>query len=215
MRLKTNIHIALFAFVLFAAAHASAQPLEQHKNSSIGASNDCSDISVDYVSDPNLTRQENIERMDQALFQSLSKYEGCQNASTAAGGGGGSASGGAAGGGASGGGSGSATASAEMSGTDAPSEQADAQQAATGDASDATDATDAQNMPINEDAKSGVQNTQTKGHGKVPDDIPPVDNDSILEAQIRQAAINETDPVIKAKLWNEYRKYKGLPIQKP
>lgn len=52
------------------------------------------------------------------------------------------------------------------------------------------------------------------GNGKVPEDIPPADNDSILEAQIRQAATNETDPETKAKLWNEYRKYKGLPVVK-
>lgn len=48
-------------------------------------------------------------------------------------------------------------------------------------------------------------------NGKLPGDIPPADNDSVLEAQIRQAAINETDPELKKKLWNEYRRYKGLP----
>lgn len=51
-------------------------------------------------------------------------------------------------------------------------------------------------------------------NGKLPDDIPPADNDSVLEAQIRQAAINEPDPVVQKKLWNEYRKYKGLPTVK-
>ncbi len=48
-------------------------------------------------------------------------------------------------------------------------------------------------------------------NGKLPEDIPPADNDSVLEAQIRQAAINEKDPVVQKRLWNEYRKYKGLP----
>ena len=48
-------------------------------------------------------------------------------------------------------------------------------------------------------------------NGKLPDDIPPTDNDSVLEAQIRKAATNEKDPEIQKKLWNEYRKYKGLP----
>ncbi len=52
------------------------------------------------------------------------------------------------------------------------------------------------------------------GNGGTPKDIPPVDNDSVLEEQIRQAAIHETDPTIKQKLWNEYRKYKGLPLVK-
>ncbi len=48
-------------------------------------------------------------------------------------------------------------------------------------------------------------------NGKLPDDIPPADNDSVLEAQIRKAATNEKDPETQKKLWNEYRKYKGLP----
>lgn len=48
-------------------------------------------------------------------------------------------------------------------------------------------------------------------NGKLPDDIPSADNDSVLEAQIRKAATNEKDPEIQKKLWNEYRKYKGLP----
>lgn len=48
-------------------------------------------------------------------------------------------------------------------------------------------------------------------NGKLPEDIPPADNDTILEAQIRKAAINESDSELKKKLWNEYRKYKGLP----
>ena len=52
------------------------------------------------------------------------------------------------------------------------------------------------------------------GSGKLPEDILPGDNDSVLEKQIRIAAMTEKDPVIKARLWNEYRKYKGLPLVK-
>ena len=48
-------------------------------------------------------------------------------------------------------------------------------------------------------------------NGKLPEDIPSADNDSVLEAQIRQAAIDEPDPELKKKLWNEYRRYRGLP----
>lgn len=56
---------------------------------------------------------------------------------------------------------------------------------------------------------TGTQNISS--NGAVPGDIPPADNDSVLEAQIRKAAINEKDPAVQKKLWNEYRKYKGLP----
>jgi hypothetical protein len=54
---------------------------------------------------------------------------------------------------------------------------------------------------------------QDGNNGAIPDDIPPADNDSVFEAQIRAAAENETDPEVKKNLWNEYRKYKGLPIE--
>ena len=49
------------------------------------------------------------------------------------------------------------------------------------------------------------------GSGQAPDDIPAPNNDSVLEAQIRRAAMEETDPRIRAELWNEYRKYKDCP----
>lgn len=58
-------------------------------------------------------------------------------------------------------------------------------------------------------AATGTQDLSS--NGAVPKDIPPADNDSVLEAQIRKAAINEKDPAVQKKLWNEYRKYKGLP----
>ena len=50
-----------------------------------------------------------------------------------------------------------------------------------------------------------------KNNGMIPEDIPQDDNDSVLEEQIRLAAMNEKDPEKKKRLWNEYRKYKGLP----
>ncbi|MDA9708049.1 hypothetical protein N9V56_01215 [Alphaproteobacteria bacterium] len=51
-------------------------------------------------------------------------------------------------------------------------------------------------------------------NGIIPEDIPQDDNDSVLEEQIRLAAMNEKDPEKKKRLWNEYRKYKGLPQKK-
>jgi len=50
-------------------------------------------------------------------------------------------------------------------------------------------------------------------NGKIPDDIPEAGNASVFEAQIRAAAIAETDPDTQKNLWNEYRRYKGLPEQ--
>jgi len=209
-----NFYIMIFFLTLFNAGVAQAQT---QQNTSLVDRTDCSNISVDYRNNPNLTQQEKIELMDKALLHSLNKYEGCQSIRANAGGGGGGASGGGGqsggsgeGGGKGNGGSGSSTASSEMSGTQTPV----AQETSSGSLSDSMkDKTVSDVAPTNGKANKRHQNVHVKGSGKIPDDIPPVDNDSILEAQIRQAAMDETNPEIKAKLWNEYRKYKGLPVQ--
>jgi len=196
--------LLLLAFLNADIAVAQTQP-----NSSLAERNDCSNISVDYRNNPNLTQQEKIELMDKALFHSLNKYEGCQSkrASAASGGGGGAGGSQSGEGNGSGtGGSGSSTASSEMSGTQTPV----AEEVSTDSLNDKTE-TSAASTTKNTNGR--IQNKHISGSGKIPDDIPKVDNDSILEAQIRQAAMDETDPAIKAKLWNEYRKYKGLSVQ--
>ena len=74
-------------------------------------------------------------------------------------------------------------------------------------------------QPTPAENKTGAQTEATEQdvtltNGKTPDDIPDADNDSVFEAQIRAAAMAETDPDTKRNLWNEYRRYKGLPEQK-
>ncbi len=44
----------------------------------------------------------------------------------------------------------------------------------------------------------------------VPDDIPDARDDDIIARQLREAAMAETDPELKEKLWDEYRRYKGI-----
>jgi len=62
-----------------------------------------------------------------------------------------------------------------------------------------------------------VQSTSSQsslpGEGKnmiIPEDIPSGESDDIIARQIREAAINEKNPKLKEKLWEEYRKYKGV-----
>ena len=65
-----------------------------------------------------------------------------------------------------------------------------------------------------DDLEITESDTKGKENGtQAPGDIPPSDNDSIFEKQIREAAENETDPEVRERLWNEYRKYKGLPVK--
>lgn len=169
---------------------------------------DCTNVSIDYVNDPTLTNAEKLALMDQALSRSLSKFDACQtaaeNAANAARDGGDGTDGDGRAGSAS-----SAelnsVASSDMSGDEKPTMDENAngqtpeQSGFLGD------------EPTVDDKADSQRGGQSSG-GKLPEDIPPADNDSVLEAQIRQAAINETDPKVKAQLWNEYRKYKGLPV---
>ena len=152
------------------------------------------EIQVDIDGQP-LTRSERIARLDEALNDSLARFDECQNAASAAGdqdAGAGSTGGDAAGtGGAADGATVESVAAAGVEGTGAPE--------------DIGETTLGTQRPPSHDSGSGS--------GDVPDDIPEPDNDSVLEAQIRRAAMEETDPRIRAELWNEYRKYKGLPTK--
>ncbi len=44
---------------------------------------------------------------------------------------------------------------------------------------------------------------------RIPPDIPDGRDDDIVARQLREAAINEDDPELREKLWDEYRKYKS------
>ncbi|MDA1075869.1 MAG: hypothetical protein O3A63_14060 [Proteobacteria bacterium] len=47
------------------------------------------------------------------------------------------------------------------------------------------------------------------GAGNVPADLPDARDDDIIARQLREAAMQETDPELREKLWEEYRRYKG------
>ena len=41
----------------------------------------------------------------------------------------------------------------------------------------------------------------------IPPDIPASADEDVLARQLREAAMNETDPELREKLWDEYRRY--------
>lgn len=150
---------------------------------------DCEPEAVDFdAGDRLLTRAERVALMEAAFYDSLTRFDECQTA----------AQGGA------GGGAGGSSAAAGVRGTEAQ-EGDDMPEAG------------AQERPPAEDIEAAAavaaESQDAASHGKVPEDIPDGDNDSVLEAQIRLAAMKETDPIIRARLWNQYRQYKGLPVQ--
>lgn len=50
---------------------------------------------------------------------------------------------------------------------------------------------------------------QQQGQAVPPADIPDGSDDDVVARQIREAAMNEKDPELREKLWQEYRKYKN------
>ena len=47
---------------------------------------------------------------------------------------------------------------------------------------------------------------------KPPVDIPDGADDDVVARQLREAAMREPDSEVRERLWNEYRKYKGLEV---
>ena len=205
------------------------------------AADDCTQVNIDFNPKGRvLTEAEKTALMDRAFYESLSRFDRCQSSASGngggsagaanGGGGGGSAGDGSAGAANDGGGDGSAgdssagaangdsgtegavdsVAAASVSGTESAAADAEAQSSSDeGDDSVGDEGQTEQTALASPSTLKGKQ--LPSGGGKAPEDIPPADNDSVLEAQIRAAAMAEKDPQTKARLWNEYRKYKGLP----
>ena len=60
-------------------------------------------------------------------------------------------------------------------------------------------------MPAGEDLAVVEEGTSAM----VPDDVPDPQGDDIVAQQLREAAISETDPDLRDKLWDEYKRYKA------
>lgn len=182
--------------------------------------------------DSSLTRQENVARLERALYGSLNEADARRNAGANGGGGLSASSGMGVGQSGSGNVAGSdeeateaangglvvSIASSEIAGTEKASQDRAAPPALAGVAGLETE-TQAGEAPAggglgdregtNRRGKlAGVGSALDEGEMK---DIPAADNDSVLAAQIRAAAEREQDPQKRACLWKEYRRYKGLP----
>jgi len=219
--------ILVIGIVLGVSTGAQAQTAGQQNRasteSSISTELDCKKVEINIVQpDQPLTAAERTALMDKAFYESLSRFDRCQAAQLSSS----KASSGqtATDGSGEGGGNSQSVASQSVQGSKAEeksepeSGQSVASQSLTGTLpkQDAEPAVETQTEPKSDAKLSSLENIDASGlgSGKLPEDIPPVDNDSILEKQIRTAAMAEKDPTIKAKLWNEYRKYKGLPLVK-
>ncbi|AFJ03694.1 hypothetical protein Q7C_2573 [Methylophaga frappieri] len=160
----------------------------------------CGEARIHYIDDPGLSRAERLARMEQAFFDSVNRFETCELTSTSDNQGN-SAQQGESGQNGPGSAGQSGAASQEMQGTEAASE---GELPVPGDGQSPSD------QP--ESSTDSPPLTAGSDNGAVPEDIPSANNDDAIAAQIRRAAELETDPEIRQKLWNEYRKYKGLDV---
>ena len=55
----------------------------------------------------------------------------------------------------------------------------------------------------------GAEGAEGEETEQEPDDIPDGQDDDIVARQLRELAENETDPELKERFWDEYRKYKA------
>jgi hypothetical protein len=63
-------------------------------------------------------------------------------------------------------------------------------------------------MPDPESEREGEFKTGRLIAQRLPEDIGDGSDDDVVARQIREAAMNEKDPVLREKLWEEYRNYK-------
>lgn len=72
------------------------------------------------------------------------------------------------------------------------------------------------NMPDQPgDNRKGDFGADPKQQANIPADIPDGSDDDVVAKQLREAAMKEKDPVLRKKLWDEYRKYKkGVALVK-
>lgn len=214
-----RLRIILFTVMYGFVCHYFIVQSAVYAQENLAASVDCADIRVNYADDPTLTREERIRLMDKAYYKSLNKFELCQSAkkmvgtsdggATAAGTNGANGSSDNSGNSSSekeGASAGGSVASSMMSGTESPKVSSAAEDNIKVEKSDVSSA-----LRSAKNKNNMNKGNISAGNGKLPEDIPSADNDGALAAQIRYAAENETDPVKKVQLWNEYRKYKGLP----
>ena len=217
MRKKSSSLTLLLTLISGALAYTGLSQADESANNGP----DCENVSVDYLDDPSLTRAEKLARMEQALSDSLHRFELCNMAISANSSSTNSGNGSGSGSGTDGGGdSGNGNATGGASGTESVASGTESVASDTMQGTEqapSTDTTAATAANSQESTESGSGDISASGNiaknGKIPEDIPPADNDDAIAAQIRVAAEAETDPEIRKKLWDEYRKYKGMNVE--
>ncbi len=163
--------------------------------------------SVDVAPQFEQTQQERVASLDAELLEGLGEYDekllqeqerieaATPNNNETGGGGGGSGNGGG-----SEGSEGSEGSDGSIGGQSTA--------AGEGEKADGSESGAAGGQPQTGIRSSGGGPGNMQGVSGQPEDIPDGSDDDIVARQLREAAEKETDPELKKKLWEEYRKYK-------
>ena len=151
---------------------------------------ECDNFDVNYTENEFLTDREQIQAMDDALVESLDRFEECIKAKTTA---------------------------RKNNANDSIENASDGSQELRGNKfssdQELNGSYDEQNQDLTNTLAGSVNKNNSGSNGKIPEDIPFDDNDDVLAQQIKNAALKERDPEKQKKIWNEYRKYKNLPLE--
>ena len=177
----------IYVIIILSSPVLAAEP--------ISMATDCTDLEVQADIDPELSKDENLQRLSDIFYQSLNTVTHCEASNNSASG------------------AQSSTEKTDAMDSVPASDISGTEPVESLSESSADQISEADTSEYDERDMAKSNTELSDAMAKAPDDIPPADNDSIFEKQIREAAENETDPEVRARLWNEYRKYKGLPVK--
>lgn len=103
--------------------------------------------------------------------------------------------------------SGAAGASAQETGAQGSSQSAEASANASG--AETSERSSNETTGETSERVASARGAAGTSAGNTPEDIPDGSDDDVVARQLREAAENEADPVLREKLWAEYRKYKN------
>lgn len=152
---------------------------------------ECENFDINYKENDFLTNREQVQEMDAALLESLDRFEECINKKST---------------------SRKNNSKNFIKNSSNGSEELRGNKFGEIQETANTDYKKTQNNSETNITRSFNENN-VESNGKIPEDIPIDNNDDILAQQIKNAALKEKDPEKQKKIWNEYRKYKNLPLE--
>lgn len=198
--IKTSFRTSfIFKLILIYLGGAVSSFADESLSSGI----DCSEISINYADNPDLTRAERIAAMEAAFYDSVNRFETCNLSNSS-----------------------QASSQSANQSANSGSGASDGSESAEDNESNNTEGTvESVASPVLAGTEIDVEPPElyssesdteitvlssAAANGAIPEDIPDANNDDAVAAQIRLAAELEKNPEKKEKLWDEYRKYKGI-----